>query len=157
DAGGDAGDDPDRCRDLPGRCAGRTLWDEVAGGGASEGVETDDEDGCVEVHDGGWCAQGTDDVRPGVQPGAYGDVRGGGASGCGARPGELHRRAEVAARGRGGGGDAGVGGQSVAPRQVRATVQEATPEAVRPDASAAGRIAQAVAGEGLGGMIWRYR
>ena len=46
------------------------LWDEVAGGGESEVAEADDEDGCVEVQDGGWGAQGADDVRDGVQPGA---------------------------------------------------------------------------------------
>ena len=107
---------------VPGRCAGGSLCDEVAGGGASEGAEADDEDGCVEVHDGGWCAQGADDVRGGVQPGAGGDVRGGGPSGRGGGPGELHRRVAVAARGRGGGGDAGVGGQPAATRAVRAAV-----------------------------------
>ena len=36
DARGDAGDDAARRRGLPGRCAGGTLWDEVAGGGESE-------------------------------------------------------------------------------------------------------------------------
>ena len=98
---------------LPGRFAGGIICDEVACGGESEVAQDDDEDGCVEVHDGGWCAQGVDDVRDGVQPGAGGDVRGGRPSGGGGGSGELHRRTAVAARCRGGGGDAGVGGQSV--------------------------------------------
>src|SRR5262249_17348719 len=70
DARGDAGDDPARCRDISGGRVGIPLWGEVAGGGAPEGAEADDEDGCVEVPDGGWGAQGADDVRGGVQPGA---------------------------------------------------------------------------------------
>src|SRR5262249_31805657 len=113
---GDAGDDAVGRRAVPGRCAGRTLWDPVAGGGTSEVAQADDEDGCVEVHDSGWRAQGADDVRGGVQPGATGDVRGGRPSGCAAGPGELHRRVAMAARGRGGGGDAGARGQSATHR-----------------------------------------
>ena len=40
--------------------AGGTLWDEVRRG-KLEVAEADDEDGCVEVHDSGWSAQGIDE------------------------------------------------------------------------------------------------
>ena len=112
----------------------------------SEVAEADDEDGCVEVHDSGWSAQGIDDVCPGIQPGAGDDVPGGGPSGCRSGSGQLHRRAEVAARCRGGGGDAGAGGQSTASGAVRAAGEEAASQAVPSDEEAAGRIAQAVEG-----------
>ena len=91
-----------------------------------------------------------------VQPGASGDVRGGGPSGCRSGSGQLHRRAAVAARGRGGGGDAGVGGQPAASGAVRAAGEEAASQAVSGDEEAAGRIAQAVEGEGLGGLTNSY-
>ena len=52
-----------------------------------------------------------------------------------------------------GGGDAGVGGQPGASGTVRAAGEEAATEAVPGDEEAASRIAQGVAGEGLGGLI----
>ncbi len=56
-------------------------------------------------------------------------------------------------RGRGGGGDAGAGGQSGAPGAVRTASEEASSQTVPVAAATAGRIAQRVAGEGLGGLI----
>ena len=49
-------------------------------------------------------------------------------------------------RGRRGGGDAEVGGQSVATWAVRAAGEEASSQAIPGDEEAAGRIAQAVEG-----------
>src|ERR1700761_574125 len=76
DAGGDAGDDAAGRPDLFRPGGGESLCDEVAGGGGSEVAQDHDEDGCVEVQDGGWGAEGIDDVRDRVQPGAADDVRG---------------------------------------------------------------------------------
>ena len=56
----------------------------------------------------------------------------------------------VAAWGRGGRGDAGVGGQPVASWPVRAPGEEAAAQAVSAHEEAEGRIAQALEGEGLG-------
>ena len=67
--------------------------------------------------------------------------------------GQLHRCVAVAARGRGRGGDAGVGGQSAASGAVRAAGEEAASEAVRPDDECRGPNCAS----GCGRRTWRHK
>ena len=79
-----------------------------------------------------------------------GYVRGSGPSGGDGGTDQLRGRATVAAWGRGGRGDAGVGGQPVASWPVRAPGEEAAAQAVSAHEEAEGRISRALEGEGLG-------